>query len=240
MSGKKKTPPKAREEAKETERQEDDVQAIEVKALDEEAKDQADESGPEVEAEAAAETPSEQIASLTREKQELQKRVLRAQADFDNYRKRVVKERADLLRYGSEGALREILPVIDNMELAVDSARTHDSSNAQLREGLEMVLNQFRTALESLGVRPIETLDHPFDPNKHEALMRVDAPEEQDGAVVGEIRKGYYLHDKVIRPAQVTVGAYQQEQPGTDASDDAPRDPSDNLAEEPQEASDGQ
>jgi molecular chaperone GrpE len=236
MSGKKKTPPKAREDAKETERQEDDAQVIEIKTLDEVAEDQTAESGEEVEAEPVPESLEEQSAKLAQDKQELQERLLRAQADFDNYRKRVQKERADLLRYGSEGALREILPVIDNMELAVDSARTHDNSGDQLREGIEMVLSQFKSALERLGVRPIETLEHPFDPNKHEALMRVDAPEEQDGAVVGEIRKGYYLHDKVIRPAQVTVGAYEQEQTAPEASDETP----DELAEEPQEANDAQ
>jgi molecular chaperone GrpE len=82
-----------------------------------------------------------------------------------------------------------------------------------------------------LGVRPIETLEHPFDPNKHEALMRVPVPEAEDGAVVDEIRKGYYLHDKVIRPAQVTVGAYEQEQPAGEAPDESQEE----AIEEPKE-----
>ena len=240
MPRKKKTPPKAREDTKETERQEEDVQVIEIKTLDEEAGDQTVESDSKVEAEPVPETREEEIARLTQEKQEQHERLLRAQADFDNYRKRVQKERADLLRYGSESALREILPVIDNMELAVDSARTHDNSNAQLREGIEMVLSQFKSALERLGVKPIETVEHPFDPNKHEALMRVDAPEDQDGAVINEIRKGYYLHDKVIRPAQVTVGAYAQEQAAPKASDEAPKEALDEPVEEPQEANEAQ
>ena len=248
MSGKKKTPPKAREDTKETERQEEDVHVIEIKTLDEEIEDQADESGSEGEdgpvSESSPKTPEEEIAKLTQEKQGQHERLLRAQADFDNYRKRVQKEQANLLRYGSESALREILPVIDNMELAVDSARTHDNSNSQLREGIELVLSQFKSALERLGVKPIETLEHQFDPNKHEALMRVDAPEAQDGTVISEIRKGYYLHDKVIRPAQVTVGAYKQEQPAPKASaealDEAGGDSSEESVEEPQEVSEAQ
>ena len=235
MSGtKKKKPPKAREDAKETERQDEDVQVIEIKTLDEEAEDQTAESGSEGEADSIPETREEEIARLIQEKQEQRERLLRAQADFDNYRKRVQKEQGNLLRYGSEAALREILPVIDNLELAVDSARTHDSSNSQLREGIEMVLSQFKSALERLGVRPIETVEHPFDPNKHEALMRVDAPEEQDGAVINEIRKGYYLHDKVIRPAQVTVGAYEQEQPAPKDSAREPKEALDEAVEEQQ------
>jgi len=70
-----------------------------------------------------------------------------------------------------------------------------------------MILNQFFSVLEKLGVKPIETVDRPFDPNIHDGLLRVHAPDADEGTVVSEIRKGYYLHDKVLRPAQVTVGA---------------------------------
>ncbi len=232
MPGKKKTPPKAREDTKETERQEEDVQVIEVKAADEETEDRTAESPPE--------SPEEEIAKLVREKREQYERLLRVQADFDNYRKRVQREQANLLRYGSEGALREILPVIDILELAVDSARKHDNSNSQLREGIEMVLSQFAGALERLGVKPIETLDHPFDPTKHDALLRVHAPEAEDGAVVDEIRKGYYLHDKVIRPAQVTVGMREQEKPTGQAPEESLEDTPEESREEPQESSNAQ
>jgi molecular chaperone GrpE len=153
----------------------------------------------------------QEIEKLIQEKNEYYDRLLRTQADFDNYRKRVQREQSNLIRYGSETALREILPVIDNIERAVDSARTHGDSNSQLREGIELILTQFRSALEKLNVKPIETVGHPFDPNKHDALLRVHAPDASDGAVVNEIRKGYYLHDRVIRPAQVTVGIHEPE-----------------------------
>jgi molecular chaperone GrpE len=105
--------------------------------------------------------------------------------------------------------LREILPVIDNVERAVESVRKHDDSNFQLREGIELILSQFLNALEKLGVQPIEAVGQPFDPTKHDALLRVHAPDSMEGLVVEEVRKGYYLHDKVLRPAQVTVGTSQ-------------------------------
>ncbi len=200
MARKKKAPIKAVGDEKETDLQEDDLRISEIEE-------------PERVAEPEEEAPSpEELARLVQEKEEQHDRLLRIQADFDNYRKRVQKEQASLLRYGAENALREILPVVDAVELAVDSARTHDDSNSQLREGIEMILSQFFNVLEKLGVKPIETVDEPFDPNKHDALLRVHAPDAEEGAVVGEIRKGYYLHDKVLRPAQVTVGTHEQVQ----------------------------
>jgi len=224
MSAKKKTPPKAKPDKGKTGRQEEDGGSIKVKIIDEsdeKTEDQRPEGGdletvgPDtLESEEAIELSPEEAAKLVRElvreKEEQHERLLRIQADFDNYRKRTQKEQANLLRYGAENALREILPVIDNIELAVDSARTHDNSNSQLREGVEMILNQFFSALERLGVKPIETVDQPFDHNKHDALLRVHAPDAQEDTVVSEIRKGYYLHDKVLRPAQVTVGTRER------------------------------
>ena len=103
-----------------------------------------------------------------------------------------------------------------------------------------MIFNQFLGALERLGVKPIEALDQPFDPNKHEALLRVHAPEAEEGVVVDEIRKGYYLHDKVLRPAQVTVGTHEQEKPTGQAPEESPEDTPDESREEPQESSNAQ
>ncbi len=214
MPPKKKTSPKTGNDKRDKRKQEQDSQAVEMtveEELEKKTQEEEDEYG---EIEIGAEeplSPEEEIARLAREKEEQYDRLLRVQADFDNYRKRVQKEQANLLRYGAENALREILPVIDNIELAVESARTHDNSGAQLREGIDMILSQFFSALDKLGVKPIETVDHPFDPNKHDALLRVHAPDEDEGSVVSEIRKGYYLHDKVLRPAQVTVGTHEKE-----------------------------
>lgn len=161
----------------------------------------------------------DEIAKLIKEKEEHYERLLRTQADFDNYRKRVQKEQASLLRYGAENALIEILPVVDNIERAVSAARTQEKSTSQLHEGVELILSQFLDVLKKLGVTPIETVGHPFDPNKHDALLRVHAPDAPDGTVVEEVRKGYCLHDKVLRPAQVTVGTTEPVQEPGDASE---------------------
>jgi molecular chaperone GrpE len=221
MPRKKKAPPKSRDIIKDAGTEEEDIQAVKVKVTDERKEDGTDTEtdAPETEGEGADLTPDEEIAKLIQEKQEQYERLLRVQADFDNYRKRVQKERADLLRYGSENALREVLPIIDNIELAVDAAKSHDNSDSHLREGIEMILSQFFTTLEKLGVKPIETVEHPFDPNKHDALLRVYAPEAEEDAVVSEVRKGYYLHDKVLRAAQVTVGTREQEQSSEQTSE---------------------
>jgi molecular chaperone GrpE len=135
--------------------------------------------------------------------------LLRTQADFDNYRKRTQKEQLSLIRYGAENALREILPVLDNLERALDAARKHGESNSHV-EGIELIISQFLDVLRKLGLKPIETVGHSFDPNKHDALLRVHKPDLPEGAVVEEIRRGYYLYDKVLRPAQVTVGTHEQ------------------------------
>jgi molecular chaperone GrpE len=217
MPGKKQRSSKKRDNINDTEQREEDIQPVRVKVATDLEEDAADQEVKDVEQETleaedaqADAAPDDEIAKLIREKEEQHDRLLRVQADFDNYRKRVQKEQANLLRYGSETALREILPIIDNIELAVDSARSHKNSDSQLREGIEMILNQFFTALEKLGVRPIETVEHQFDPNKHDALLRVYAPEAEENEVIQEIRKGYYLHDKVLRPAQVTVGTRER------------------------------
>ncbi len=153
---------------------------------------------------------SEEIEKVLQEKEQYYDRLLRTQADFDNYRKRVQREQANLIRYGAENALREILPIVDNLERAVESARKHEQSGKQLREGVELILAQVKETLDRLGVKPVETVGQPFDPNKHDALIRVHAPDVPEATVVEEIRKGYYLYDKVLRPAQVTVGTHDQ------------------------------
>lgn len=181
---------------------------VEEPEIEEEAPQVSDANEPAV-IEPFSLTP-EEVGKIVREKEEFYDRMLRTQADFDNYRKRVQKEQANLIRYGAENALREILPVVDNLERAVDSARKHEDSNKKLREGIELILAQMHDAVSRLGVRPIESVGEPFDPNKHDALIRVHAPDVPEGVVVEEIRKGYYLHDKVLRPAQVTVGTHDQ------------------------------
>ena len=144
------------------------------------------------------------IEQTEKEKQDLYDRVLRTTADFDNFRKRVSKEKDDLIRYGNEKLARELLPVIDNFERALGQAEK-STDNKALREGIEMILKQFIAVLEKFGVKYFTSVGQPFDPNKHEAMVHQESSEHEENAVISEFQKGYYLHDKLLRPALVAV-----------------------------------
>ncbi|MFC4766341.1 nucleotide exchange factor GrpE [Effusibacillus consociatus] len=143
-----------------------------------------------------------EVTRLTAEMQELQNRLLRSTADFDNFRKRARQEKEDLSNYATLRLVQEILPVVDNFQLAL-AAETSDAES--LKKGVEMVFRQFESTLEREGVVAMNAVGQPFDPNFHEAVMQVESDEYAPGTVVEELRKGYLLHDKVVRPAMVKV-----------------------------------
>ncbi len=141
---------------------------------------------------------------------ELQDRYLRLVAEFDNYRKRVVRERAELIRTAHEGLLLELLPVVDNLERGLAAARSSsDSTQAKeaLIEGVEITLRLFRGALEKVGVREIESVGRQFDPTVHHAVEQVQTNDHPESTVVEEVLRGYLLDQKVLRPALVKVSA---------------------------------
>lgn len=125
-------------------------------------------------------------------------------ADFDNYRKNAIKERAELTKYGSERFVRDFLNVFDNFERALEMEVTEDNL-ASFREGLQMMAGEFRALLNRNGVSEVKSEGEPFDPTKHEALgaePRTDIPPNHVARV---FKKAYTIHDKLVRPAQVTV-----------------------------------
>ncbi len=138
------------------------------------------------------------------ENKELYDRLLRSMADFDNHKKRVSKEKDDLIRYGNEKLVREFLPVIDNFERALGQAENAPASQA-LKEGIEMILKQFISVLEKFGVKSFSSIGQSFDPNKHEAMVQQESAEHENNTVISEFQKGYYLHDRLLRPALVAV-----------------------------------
>jgi molecular chaperone GrpE len=144
------------------------------------------------------------LEQIEKEKQDLYDRVLRTTADFDNFRKRVSREKDELIRYGNEKLARELLPVIDNFERALGQAE-NSADNKALREGIEMILKQFIAVLEKFGMKYFTSVGQPFDPNKHEAMVHQESSEHEENAVISEFQKGYYLHDKLLRPALVAV-----------------------------------
>lgn len=125
-------------------------------------------------------------------------------AEFDTYRRNAIKERSDLSKYGAEKFIREFLDVFDNFERALESEMTADNMKS-FRDGVQMIAGEFRTMLQKHGVEEIKAQGEPFDPNKHEALSSEPRSDLPAGHVARVFKKAYKLHDKLIRPAQVTV-----------------------------------
>lgn len=138
--------------------------------------------------------------------EELKDKYLRSVAEFDNYRKRTLKEKAELILNGGEKAVSAILPIIDDMERAIENGNKTDDP-AVLREGMELIYNKMMKALEGLGVKKIETDGADFNTDIHEAVAMVPGMgDDKKGKVIDCLQAGYQLNDKVIRHAKVAVG----------------------------------
>ena len=154
---------------------------------------------------AEAET-KDPLAKALEEAAEWEKKYLYKCAEFENFRKRTIKEKAELLLNGSEKSVVAVLPVIDDMERALANAEKTDDA-AALKEGMELIYKKFIKALEGLGVKAIETTGKDFDVNYHEAIAMVPGMgDDNKGKVIDCTEKGYTLNDKVIRYAKVAVG----------------------------------
>ena len=161
--------------------------------------------------EAAQEEEAEELDPLEKaqkEIEELKTQLLYKAAEFENYRKRTLKERAELILNGGEKAISAILPVLDDMERAIaNGAKTDDPQ--VLREGMELIYNKFVKTLEGQGVSKIDTKDADFDTDLHEAVAMVPGMgDDKKGKVIDCLQEGYKLNDKVIRHAKVAVGQY--------------------------------
>lgn len=151
-------------------------------------------------AEATALLQSE-VDRLKQERDQSVERLARLQAEFENARKRDARERADFRDFAVSGAVEQFLPVLDNFHLALKSS----GSLEQLRGGLELVVKQMEEVLRSLNVQPVETVGVRFDPRVHEALESVDRTDLPDHQVLDEVRRGYRIRDRLLRPALVRV-----------------------------------
>jgi len=151
----------------------------------------------------AAEAQADPSEALRQEKDALQDRLLRTAAEFDNYRKRVERERRDLADYLKADILGELLPIIDNFERALQAPATGDTES--LRKGVELIHKQLMDFLRKKGVTPITALGADFDPNFHQAVIHEDSPGHRDGEVIEELQRGYMVGDKLLRPAMVKV-----------------------------------
>ena len=148
----------------------------------------------------------DETAKLKAEVATLQDKYLRSVAEFDNYRKRTTKEKAELILNGGANAIKAILPVLDDMERAIANGEKTEDPQV-LREGMELIYQKFQKALEGLGVKQIDTKDADFDVDIHEAVAMVPGVEDdKKGKVIDCLQQGYKLNDKVIRHAKVAVG----------------------------------
>ena len=146
-------------------------------------------------------------------------RFLRTQAEFENYKKRIEREKADTIKFCNENIIREFLPVIDGLEMALEHAHNSNDSKS-LIEGVEMVLNQFLKGLEKFGVTCFSSIGQSFDPNCHEAMMRIESDEHSANSIISEFQKGYFLNDRLIRPAKVGVAAPSDKSQGDEKQED--------------------
>lgn len=156
-------------------------------------------------ANAAEVAPSleEQLAAKEKEARENWDRFLRERADLENYRKRVGREKEELLNYGNKSLLEEILPIIDNLERALTHAS--EESHDAIVEGIRMTHGMLLTTLKKFNVTPIEAVGVPFDSAFHQAMAQVPTDQHEPNTIVEEYQKGYMLKDRLLRPSMVTV-----------------------------------
>jgi len=151
--------------------------------------------------EAAAAQLQSEFDRVKGERDQLLDRLARLQAEFENARKREARERADFRDFAVSGAIEQVLPVLDNFHLALGSA----GSVEQLRTGIELIVKQMEDVLRTLNVQPVESVGARFDPRVHEALESVDRTDLPDHQVLEEVRRGYRIRDRLLRPALVRI-----------------------------------
>jgi molecular chaperone GrpE len=147
---------------------------------------------------------TERLKEKEKEAAENYDRYVRTLAELDNFRKRTAREKADLVKYGNENLLRDILPMIDNLDRALKHAETSCDFEA-FKSGLEMLRTQFVASLERHGLEAMACVNETFDPNLHEAMLQVESDAHEDSQIVDEFEKGYLLHGRLLRPAKVSV-----------------------------------
>ncbi|HLG43963.1 MAG TPA: nucleotide exchange factor GrpE [Nitrospirales bacterium] len=164
--------------------------------------------------EVAIEAPSgggEKETALEAEAKAAQDRFLRLAAEFENYKKRVQRDQDEYTKYAHERLLKDLLPVLDNLQRALQHVQSEGNTNGVV-QGVELTCKQYLEVLSRFGVRPIPSVGLPFDPAVHQAVATVEAQGQAPNTVVEEYEKGYFLYDRVLRPAMVTVAASRPEE----------------------------
>ncbi|MAY06313.1 MAG: nucleotide exchange factor GrpE [Verrucomicrobiales bacterium] len=133
---------------------------------------------------------------------ELNERVVRLTADYDNYRKRAQRDKIEARQFANQGILEKLLPVLDNFEMAIIAVKDADPS---VRDGVQMIYDQLLGVLKTEGVEPVDAVGQQFDPNMHEAISQEESDEVEEGEVISQIQRGFILNNRLVRPARVVV-----------------------------------
>jgi len=173
-----------------------------------------------------------ELERLQKEASEMRELAQRKQAEFENYRKRMERERSDLARYAGADVVKEVLPVLDNLERARSYAA--GSSEEQLRDGVAIIHRQLQDILTRMGLTEVESQGKPFDPHVHEAVSQLETDEHPEGTVLSVFQKGYLFKDRLLRPAMVNVARA----PSGGGGDQDPADPASEDESEAVEESD--
>ena len=147
-------------------------------------------------------------------------RLLRVMAEHDNYKKRALREVSDFQKFANESLIKDMLPIIDNLERAVESSSAAKTSDHAIVEGVQMTLKEIYKVLERFNLKSLESEGKPFDPNFHQAVLQEETSEHPENTVLKEMQKGYVLHDRLIRPAMVVVSKAQPKNDDSPASVD--------------------
>lgn len=148
-----------------------------------------------------------QVDSLAAERASLYDQLLRRQAEFENYRKRVERERSVLYQRGRDDVLLQFLPVVDNFERALESLESSEGDAEALRHGVELIHKQFKDALSKFGLEPVESVGQTFDPHLHEAVTTEPSDKHKENTIIEEFQRGYRIGNKLLRPAKVKVAS---------------------------------
>lgn len=145
------------------------------------------------------------LESMEQESKDSHDRFLRVSAEFENYKKRASREMNDFRKFANESFAKAMLPVVDNLDRAIESSSDDDHSNSSVVEGVNMTLKEILKIFEQFGVKPFKSLGKIFDPAVHQAVMQEESDDHPEKTILNELEKGYMIHDRLLRPAMVVV-----------------------------------
>lgn len=181
-------------------------------------------AGSEIDLTKESERLKDELNKKAVEIKEANDKYIRLYAEFENYKKRVVKDQNESLKFANERLIKEMLPVIDNLERAVEHAKGNSQKEVEVIRGLiagvELILKQFKDMLCNFGVRELKAVGEPFDPARHEAVSHIETDEHDNNIIINEFQKGYLLNNKILRPSMVSVAKRVGKKEDAEAKED--------------------